>query len=565
MMEAQRHRGPDGEGIWIDENAGVALGHRRLAILDPSEAGRQPMTSRDGRWTIALNGEIFNYRELRAALGGEFRSGTDTEVLLEACAAWGVEKAIERSVGMFGCALWDARNRELTLVRDRVGEKPVVYFWDGKTFAFASELRALGAFHHRELDAAAVEAYLALGYVPAPLCIFRNCKKLEPGHSLRFHDGTIEIRRWWFPETAQGPVEGSWVERIAGLRARFGEAVRQRLRADVPLALLLSGGADSSILAVECARQGARPDAFTVQFDGDEEEIACAGEVARSAGLRHEAVTVRGGWWRAELETALGQHYDEPFADSSALPSFALAKALGGRYKVVLTGDGGDEAFGGYRHYEYIAAKQRVKALAARAGFIDGHEAGRTGVYVQSKTTFRESQRAHLLNGNASPRGERGPRDAWPGLRSFPVPAGTGALKHALWTDRHLYLANDLMYKMDAALASAGIEGRAPFLDHRLLEWAQALPEDDLIRGRRKKVILREAYAGEVPPQALHQPKRGFGAPLEKWLRGPLRELAASAVPCPFFDRNSQTALEGQQLWTLVAFSCWARGWNATW
>jgi hypothetical protein len=200
MTEAQRHRGPDGGGLFSDPQAGLALGHRRLAILDLSEAGRQPMTSRDGRWTLVLNGEIFNYLELRRELGGEFRTATDTEVLLEACAAWGVEEALARSVGMFAFALWDARERELILARDRAGEKPLVYFWDGRTLAFASELKALGPLHGRRLDPEALDCYLALGYVPAPLAIFRNCRKLPPGHLLRFKSGVHRVGRWWFPE-----------------------------------------------------------------------------------------------------------------------------------------------------------------------------------------------------------------------------------------------------------------------------------------------------------------------------------------------------------------------------
>jgi len=198
MTGALEHRGPDGEGYFTDES--VALGHRRLAILDLTSAGAQPMQSHDGRWIMALNGEIFNYRELRAELGGRFTSCSDTEVLLEACAAWGVEKALDRSIGMFAFALWDAHRRELTLARDRSGEKPLVYFWDGATFAFASELKALTAVHSSRLDPAAVDAYLALGYVPAPLAIFRDCRKLPPGHLLRFRNRALDLRRWWFPE-----------------------------------------------------------------------------------------------------------------------------------------------------------------------------------------------------------------------------------------------------------------------------------------------------------------------------------------------------------------------------
>jgi asparagine synthase (glutamine-hydrolysing) len=384
MIAAQRHRGPDDEGVFVQP--GIALGHRRLAILDLSEAGRQPMTSRDGRWTMVLNGEIFNYREIAAMLGQPFRTGTDTEVLLEACAAWGIEKALERAVGMFAFGLWDAQTSELTLARDRMGEKPLVYFRAGRTLAFASELKALEPFHGRRLDAAALDTYLALGYVPAPLAIFRQCQKLPPGHLLRFREGSLSVTRWWFPEAAP--------------RQRLADAVRLRLRADVPVALYLSGGVDSSVIAAECVSQGARPEAFTVRFDGDEIDLPYARQVAQVLELPHHVLETRAGQMAVDFERLLW-HYDEPFADSSAVPCFALARAMGGRYKVVLNGDGGDEALGGYRHYEHIGAKQALKAAAAAAGLCDGAGSGKAGVYVQSKTLFRAARRQRLLNGHS--------------------------------------------------------------------------------------------------------------------------------------------------------------------
>lgn len=555
MIDVQAHRGPDGEGIFADPSRDAALGHRRLAILDLSEAGTQPMTSADGRWTIVLNGEVFNYIELRRELSGPFRSGTDTEVLLGACAEWGVEKTLGRAVGMFAFALWDARERELTLARDRVGEKPLVYFHHGRALAFASELKALSAFHDRRLDAQAMDAYLALGYVPAPLAIFRGCRKLEPGHMLRFKDGRIDIRRWWQPEHAAAGCEPSRVERVERLRSAVADAVRLRLRADVPLAIFLSGGVDSSVIAAECARQGARIAAFTADFGGGHPDLAHAIRVARHLGLRHEVLPIDPG--RAlEGFGRLLWHYDEPFADSSSIPTFALAEALEGRYKVVLNGEGGDEAFGGYRHYEHIAAKQAVKAAAAAVGLADGS----TDVYVESKTSFREGERTRLLNGSFS-----GNTLSWLLRREGYATPRSSALKRALWSDRHLYLSNNLTYKIDIALAGFGIEGRAPFLDHRLLEWTQSLPEDELVKGREKKVLLREAYENDLPPEVLRRPKQGFGAPLEKWLAGPLRERAREVTPCPLLDPSPQRNLKGQKLWTMVALAEWARQWRATW
>jgi asparagine synthase (glutamine-hydrolysing) len=553
MIEVQRHRGPDGEGLFTSGD--VALGHRRLAILDLTDRGAQPMTSEDGRFTIVLNGEIFNYLELRHELGGPFRSGTDTEVLLRACAEWGVEKTLERSIGMFAFALWDARERELTLARDRVGEKPLVYFHRANLFAFASELKALTAFHERRLDAYAMDAYLALGYVPAPLAIFIGCRKLEPGHLLRFKNGQVDIRRWWDPELAEKGQVQTRLERIERLRSIVADAVRLRLRSDVPVAIFLSGGVDSSVIAAECAKQGSKLEAFTANFGDGHPDLAHATHVARYLGLRHEVLNID-AHQAAKGFRELLWHYDEPFADSSAIPSFALARALQGRYKVVLNGDGGDEAFGGYRHYEHIATKQALKRAAAAVGLADGA----TNVYVESKTTFRERERSRLLNGSSS-----GNSLSWLLRREGYVAPSGAALKRAMWSDRHLYLPNNLTYKMDIALAGNAVEGRAPFLDHRLLEWTQSLPRQELVRGREKKVLLRAAYAPDLPRDVLDRPKQGFGAPIGKWLDGPLSELARDVFPCPLLERDWQRNLQGQKLWTVVAFAGWAREWRASW
>ena len=581
MIARLRHRGPDGSGIFCDREA--VLGHCRLAIVGLGEEGRQPMTSRDRRWTIAFNGEVFNYPEIRNQLGGAFRTTTDTEVLLEACAAWGVERALERVAGMFAFALWDSRSRELILARDRLGEKPLVYFWDGKILAFASEMKALESLHQGRLDPEAVDAYLGFGYVPAPLAIFRDCHKLEAGHLLRFRSGSIppgsapRPARWWFPdrmvpENAAPPPAVTRSARLEGLREQMAAAVAQRLRADVPIALCLSGGVDSSVIAAECVRQGASPETFTVRFGGqgtgDEgTDLEYARLVSRHLGLRHHVLDVDSGPAEGDADelvrNAVHQavcQYDEPFADSSAVPSLALARALAGRYKVIFDGDGGDEAFGGYKHYEHIAAKQVLKRAAAAAGFCDGAGGGASGVYVESKVTFRAAQRARLLNGHGA-----GPSlGEWLGARWFVPSAGT-ALERALAIDRHLGLASGLTYKMDIALGAFGIEGRAPFLDHRLLDWARGLPAEDLVRGSEKKILLRAAYARELPAGVLNRPKQGFGAPVGQWLAGPLRHLVEDALPCPLLERSVQRDCTGQRLWTLLLFALWARHWSARW
>lgn len=566
MTERLAHRGPDGIGLWqADFAAGTAaasavtFGHRRLAILDSTDAGMQPMTSSCGRWTIVFNGEIFNYLELRKELDcccRRFRSATDTEVLLECCAAWGMEQTLPLLIGMFAFALWDSLEGELLLARDRVGEKPLVYFRRNDTLAFASEMKALANFHGGLLDPDAVDAYLALGYVPAPLGIFKNTAKLLPGHWAKWRRGSFEVRRWWFPEAA-GSVQSGF-DSHQDLRELIGDAVRLRLRADVPTALSLSGGIDSSVVASELVRERAAPDAFTVVFDDDETDLPYARAVARRIGLVHEVIRTESQTGAQALDTAV-RVYDEPFADSSAIPSLALARALQGRYKVVLNGDGGDEAFAGYPHYEFIAAKQLIKSAAAAAGFCDG--SGPLGVYVQSKTTFKQTERRRLLNGHGVTQDLEGLLNRDQFLRARP----RGALRRALWIDRHLHLPNDLTHKTDIALSSAGIEGRAPLLDHRILERAQGIKPSNLVKGRAKKVLLRRAYRDALPASVLSRSKHGFGAPVDTWLAGPLQELVRESLPCALLGSGAQSGAHGQRLWTLLTFARWAQAWGARW
>ncbi len=554
MTSLLHHRGPDGSGHF--HARGIALGHRRLAILDLTSAGAQPMRSRDGRFSIVFNGEIFNYPEIRSELRGSFISSGDAEVLLEACTAWGVERTLPRLNGMFAFALWDEMEETLTLARDRSGEKPLVYFWDGKTFAFASEIKALSGFHSSSLDPAAVEAYLALGYVPAPLAVFRDCRKVPAGHFLRYHAGQIELRRWWFPEQARSRTLGP-ADAEAELRELAADAVRLRLRADVPVAVCLSGGVDSSAVAAECAGN-APVEAFTVALDGDETDLPFARLTARQLGLRHCVIRCGAKTISRQLEEAVTR-FDEPFADSSALPALALAQSLAPSHKVVLTGDGGDEVFGGYPHYEYVAAKQAIKRAAAAAGWYDG--SGRSGVYVQSKALFRRHERACLLGSHAPDRTFSDFLEA----DAFLPHASGSSLRRALWHDRHLHLPNDLTFKMDIALAAFGMEARAPFLDHRILEWAQDLDARDLVRGGQKKVLLRRAYRGRLPDAVLDRPKHGFGSPIGAWLSGPLKQTLADYLPCPLLDAAPQLRARGQRLWILLTFALWARRWGAEW
>lgn len=571
------HRGPDDSGVFLDIEAAVGLGHRRLSILDLSPAGRQPMSTPDGRLTIVLNGEIFNYVELRNDLeqrGIRFRTATDTEVLLEAIRCWGLLTALQRSVGMFAFALYDREHRELILARDRVGEKPLTYFWDGQTFAFASELKALAVLpgFSPTLDPGAVDAYFALGYVPAPYAVFRNCYKLQPGHYLRLRGRNLRTERYWFPENAPVSPAASRGERLEQLRSLVADAVRIRMRSDVPITLYLSGGVDSSVIAAECARQGHTLKAHTVVFDSDETDLPYAVQVAERLGMQLEAVWAAGDQVVGELAQVLS-HYDEPFADSSCLPSFHLARRLRGEYKVVLTGDGGDEAFAGYRHYEHIRFKQALKALAVAVGLRDGSTGDPLQTYFQSKAIFRRADRQQLMDDQSHENGIGTLLEEDPFLS---VPVARDPLRTALLGDRHVYLPNDLTFKADIALAASGIEGRAPFLDHRILEWAERLPADDLVRGSQKKILLREAYRNDLPPEVLDRPKHGFGAPVSHWLQTSLRGVLTETLPCSLFDRSAQTRLlesycrtprssASQRVWALLFFALWANRWRASW
>lgn len=564
MIALQRHRGPDGARVTaLAEDA--ALGHARLSIVDLSERGTQPMDSASGRWTLVFNGELFNYQELARELPDvAWRSESDTEVFLEAVAAWGLEKTLARAVGMFAAALWDRHEHTLTLVRDRIGEKPLVYFWDGLVLGFASELKALRPMHASRIQAAALDVYLALGSVPAPLAIFENTYKLPAGHWLRWKQGALSTERWWFPERAAAPGARGEEQKIEELRALVADSVRMRLRADVPRALALSGGIDSSVIAAEIARQEARVEAFTVTFAGDGTDFAFARQVAERCQLKHEEIPAEGLSIERGLEEMVAQ-YDEPFADSAAVSALTLARALNGRYKVILNGDGGDEAFAGYPHYEFIAVKQAVKSAAAAVGLRDGHRS--STVYVQAKTTFRAQERARLTGSEGDP--GVGPLDRLLQADAYLGALRHGALKRALWCDRHLYLANGLAYKTDMALAAHGMEGRAPLLDHRILEWTQNLDDRDLVRGRDKKVLLRRAYAAELPPLVCNRPKKGFGAPVNAWLKGPLREQVRETLPCALLDPDAQAGAlahgNAQRVWTLFLFARWARHWGATW
>jgi len=576
MCDVVFHRGPDDEGLFTSTTGLAALGHRRLSILDLSSRGRQPMATPDGRYAISFNGEVYNYVELRAELqsrGVVFTTGTDTEVVLRAYETWGVN-ALERLAGMFAFAIWDEGDRRLFIARDRIGKKPLLYYWDGSRFAFCSELKQLLAIprFRPELDPAAVELYLSFGYIPAPASIFKQVRKLPAAHYLELSGGRLDIRRYWFPERSKTIPAADRRQRLEELKSLLSDAVRIRLRSDVPIAMFLSGGVDSAAIAAECGAQGHDIQAFTTTFDHDQTDLPFAELVAKHLGLRHEVVRTTGDAIGDEIHKIIW-HYDEPFADTSSIPSYYIARACQGRFRVVLNGDGGDEAFGGYRHYEHVREKQLIKNVAIALGLKDGRVNRPWHVYFQSKSLFRRAERAALL-------GDRLQADCAVSefldsevfLRAYCSP---NALKRALWADRHVYLPNDLLFKMDIALMASHIEGRSPFLDHRLLEWAQELPTRDIVSGSQKKVLLREALRHRLPHEVLDRPKHGFGAPIASWLRNSLADISHAFLPTPLFERRPQLQVldvfrqsDGRsagRVWTLLMFALWAKQWNVSW
>lgn len=577
MLEAIEHRGPDDAGVFVDLVGGVALGHRRLSVIDLSTGGHQPMSSVDGRLTVVFNGEIYNYLELKSFFkekGLAFETNSDTEVLLRGYEFWGRE-VLNKLAGMFAFAIWDREEESLFLARDRVGKKPLVYYWDGNSFAFASEVKALMTLPacRRELDPQAVEAYLAFGYVPAPLNIFKRIKKLQPGHYLCLRKGRLEVARYWFPEKTANHMPTRVEERLEMFRALFQDAVRIRLRSDVPIGLFLSGGVDSSAVAAECVRAGQRLRGYTVAFDEDQTDLPFATRVAQHLEIEHEVIHTSGDRVREDLDRIVWL-YDEPFGDSSNIPSYYISRAIKGQFKVILNGDGGDEAFGGYKHYEYIGQKQALKRFGALMHLWDGKASDPWQVYFQGKAIFRRGERERLVGYHAETKdGVTKLIGQNPFLRAYHP---HDALHLALWGDRHIFLPNDLLYKMDIALMSQGIEGRSPFLDHRLMEWTQHLPTSDLLRGKDKKILLRTAFKGVLPSDILDRPKHGFGAPVKRWLCGAFSPLIKEYLPCPLFERNVQEryleafyrrprTLESVRIWTLLFFAIWAKRWRATW
>jgi len=597
MSQTLAHRGPDGEGIFVGE--GVALGHRRLSIIDLSSAGAQPMTL--GAATVAYNGESYNFQQLRAeleTLGHAFRGHSDTEVLLHAYAAWGLE-GLERLEGIFAFALWDSALRRLILMRDRLGIKPLFYAWHGGRLAFGSEIKAVraGGFVKQTLDEQALAEFLWYGNAFEERTIYRDIRAIPPGCRLVVADGQAKVESWWRVESwlsrARPPADRNDVTRA--VREAVDTAVARQLVGDVPVGLFLSGGVDSSSIAASAATaSGRRLTSFSVAFDYDKgvNELPKARRVAQALGLDHHELQVRGDSLE-EVISDLVLIHDEPFADAANIPLYLLARELRGTIKVVLQGDGGDEMFGGYRRYAILGAAAFWRfwphalepaldaalggrgARLARIGAAAGHaDPAMRMALLLTVETMRDPPTA-MLSEAARKRLESN-SDPFAAYRRCACRfAHADPVQQMLLTDIALQLPSQFLTKVDRATMAHGIEARVPLLDDGVASLAVGLPASLKVRGGQKKIVLRDAMRGRLPADILDGPKTGFGVPYEEWLRGALHQFARAAIlDAAFVERfgleraRLETALaehrsrrrdRGFLLWKLLQLALWSR------
>jgi asparagine synthase (glutamine-hydrolysing) len=599
MCDLLAHRGPDGSGIWTSGHAG--LGHRRLAIIDLSDAGKQPMSTSDGQVWLTFNGEIYNFLELRAELesrGHRFRSQTDSEVILYAYREYGVE-CINRLRGMFALAIWDQPHRRLLVARDRLGKKPLFYTSDSDGIAFASEPKAFLAdpSFSPAANPEALSAYLTYQYVPAPMSAFAGVHKLPPAHYLVVEDGRVTIRRYWKLSYA-AKSNLTEAEAVDELRSRLREAVKIRLVSDVPLGAFLSGGIDSGSIVALMSELGAAPvRTFSIGFEEKEyDELEYARLVANRYETQHREFVVRPN--ALEILPRLVWHYNEPFADSSAIPTYILSELTRRYVTVALNGDAGDENFAGYERYRANVLASRydeippmlrrpidlVARMVPASGtsgsvmsrgkrFLEALGEGRERRYIRWMSHFHPLLKAELCQADFQEAAGPDPSDIL--LRSYADSDAPDFVDATLDVDVNNYLPDDLLVKVDIATMAHGLEGRSPLLDHPLMEFAASLPSRFKMNGGIKKYILKEAVKPLLPKEIIERPKMGFGVPLEHWFRHELKELAHDVLLSDslrqrgyFHERVIRRLLDEHtrgvrawhyQLWNLLMFESWHR------
>jgi asparagine synthase (glutamine-hydrolysing) len=609
------HRGPDDSGIFFDSAAGLGFAFRRLAIIDLSPEGHQPMVSASGRYTIVFNGEIYNYEEIRQELGPQsWRGHSDTEVMLAAFERWGLVSALKRFVGMFAFALWDRRERRFHLVRDRLGIKPLYYGHVNGSFVFGSELKPLQQFPGFEgtIDRDVLALYMRHNYVPGPYSIYKDIYKLKPGHMLTLDaaDGQPVVTPYWSAtEIARQKLtsreQGSDAEVILSLEQKLIEAVRLRMIADVPLGAFLSGGIDSTTVVALMQAQSSRPvKTFSIGFHEDAyNEATHAKKIAAHLGTDHTELYVTPKE-ALDVIPMLPAMYDEPFADSSQIPTYLVSKLAREHVTVSLSGDGGDELFCGYLRYPRLRTvwnilnrlpRSAARGLATLIRVLPPHQFDRligAVPYLGQRLQPSPGRRLHKL---AAVLAMGGPDSTYLHMLSqWPEPASLvlgskepdvvgQAIRNVSWlpaveeiamlTDLTNYLPDDILTKVDRASMAVSLEARVPLLDHRVVEFALGLPLHYKFRAGDQKWILKQVLYRYVPPKMVERPKMGFGVPIDHWLRGPLKEWAAALLSPErlraygFFDVSAIRAkwedhCSGKRnweylLWTVLVFQDW--------
>ncbi len=630
QCDAMRHRGPDAQAHWTDQAAGLGLAHARLSIIDLSPAGSQPMAGADGRLVITYNGEIYNYMAIRRELertglapAQGWRGHSDTELLLEAMGAWGLEEALARCVGMFALAVWDTARRRLHLVRDRLGIKPLYYGYAGNSLVFGSTPGALRRHPDVQSDGGGVDkdalcAYLRTLYVPAPLCIYKGMRQLEPGRLLTVTADDLAARRlpepttWWslrtVAEAGQADLfTGSEDEAATELDALLADAVGLRMIADVPLGAFLSGGVDSSTVAALMQEHSARPvKTFTIgSTEADYDESGQAAAVARHLQTEHTFLRLTPAQAR-ECIPLMPRFFDEPFADASQIPTYLVSRLARDTVTVSLSGDGGDELFGGYnRHvsgpglWRRLSGAPRPLRAALAMALAAGLDRPAAALLELRQRRLPPERREHILrdklqkfgaamsatgredfyrrlcawwpdpatvvNGGSVPPTMLDDEAAWPAIDDF--------AQWMMTMDLGTYLPGDILTKVDRASMAVSLEARVPLLDHRVVEFAHRLPMAMKIAHGRGKHLLRKVLHKRVPMELVERPKQGFGVPMDAWLRGPLRDWAEQLLdegrlrregflrPEPvrraWRDHLSGRANRQYHLWGVLMFQAW--------
>ena len=615
MAVALQHRGPDHGDAWADERMGIALGHQRLAILDLTEEGNQPMHSADGRYVLVFNGEIYNFEVLRGNLqakGHRFRGHSDTEVMLAAVCEWGIEVALQQFIGMFAFALWDSHQQILHLARDRAGEKPLYYGWSGGALFFGSELKALRVYPRweAEIDHGALALLLRYGYIPAPHCIYKKVFKLTPGSVLTINEKQTSVGTLPKPNTywslgavaragARQPFDGDAREAREALRQLLRRSVAQQMVADVPVGAFLSGGIDSSTVVALMQEQSSRPiKTFSIGFDEEDfDEAPFGGAVARHLGTDHTQHYIQLKDVKRAVER-LPMVYDEPFADVSQIPTLLLCGLARQQVTVSLSGDAGDEIFGGYDCYRKaqliwrairpFPARLRVRMADRLRRLCDlgskgSASSGRVtqarnrlfnfslllgapddqSLYQRLMSTCREPE--PWLVQPAEPLTRFNDSSEWESLPEL--------LQRMMSLDFDTYLPDDILVKVDRAAMSVSLETRIPLLDHRIVEFACSLPGSMKQRRHQGKWLLRQVLYQDVPRVLVERPKKGFAVPISEWLRGPLRSWAeewlsetrlrregffhAPTVRQKWDEHLTGKRDWGQPLWTVLSFQAW--------